>query len=61
MMNEGVRSLQGTGALVGYAKGKSIFTNITITGKINIDGEYKVGGIIGNISGNTPVIQGLKS
>lgn len=60
MMNEGVRSLQGTGALVGYAKGKSIFTNITITGKINIDGEYKVGGIIGNISGNTPVIQGLK-
>lgn len=60
MMNEGVRSLQGTGALVGYAKGKSIFTNITITGKINIDGEYKVGGIIGNISGNSPVIQGLK-
>lgn len=31
-----------------------------LTGKINIDGEYKVGGIIGNISGNTPVIQGLK-
>lgn len=60
MMNEGVRSLQGTGALVGFAKGKSIITNITVTGKINIDGEYKVGGIIGNISGNLPIIRELK-
>lgn len=60
MMNNNVRSTQGTGALVGWVTGKSNISDITVTGKISIKGEYKVGGVIGNISGSSPIVSKVK-
>ncbi len=51
MMNNFVRSTQGTGALVGRSEGKTVISNVTITGSVMIKGEYKVGGLIGNLGG----------
>lgn len=51
MGNNFIRSLQGTGSLAGRIVGNSTITNVKITGKVIIDGEYKVGGLIGSCSG----------
>ncbi len=51
MGNGFVRSLQGTGSLAGRISGNSKLENNKITGKIIIDGEYKVGGLVGSCSG----------
>ena len=59
MMNNNVRSTQGTGSLVGWANGTSIITNIKVSGNIMINGEYKVGGAIGNLSGTNLTISNI--
>lgn len=59
MMNNNVRSTQGTGSLVGWANGSSSITNIKISGNIMINGEYKVGGAIGNLSGTDLTISNI--
>ena len=50
------RGAQGTGTLIGEAVNSEI-SNILITGKIEIDAMYKVGGIIGSVyySGDTTI------
>lgn len=60
MMNNGVRAMQGTGALIGWISDESMVENIKIYGNINIRAEYKVGGVIGNISGNNINILNLE-
>lgn len=57
MTNGYVRSMQGTGALVGYASGDVILENNKVLGNISIKGEYKVGGLIGSCSGSSIVIK----
>ncbi len=59
MMNNNVRSTQGTGSLVGWANGTSTITNIKVSGNIMINGEYKVGGAIGNLSGTNLTISNI--
>lgn len=60
MMNNGVRSNQGTGALIGRTTGSCEITNINILGNVRIDGEYKVGTIIGNATGEKTKISNIK-
>ncbi len=60
MMNNGIRAMQGTGALVGWVSNESTIENIKVYGNINIRAEYKVGGIIGNISGANINVLNLK-
>ena len=52
MTNGYVRSLQGTGSLIGHTSGEVLVDNVKILGDIFISGEYKVGGIIGSSSGS---------
>ena len=52
MTNGFVRSMQGTGALVGHSSGEVSLENNKVLGNILIKGEYKVGGIVGSSSGN---------
>ena len=51
MGNNFVRSMQGTGSLIGHSSGELNVDNVHVAGKIIINGEYKVGGLIGSISG----------
>lgn len=60
MMNNGTRALQGTGSLIGFVNGSTKVESVEVSGNINIRGEYKVGGLIGNISKNDIVIKNVK-
>lgn len=60
MMNNGTRAMQGTGSLVGWINGSVTISDVQVSGKINIRGEYKVGGIVGNISKDLTKIQNVK-
>lgn len=60
MGNNYVRSLQGTGGLIGHANGECTFENISLVGRITIMGEYKVGGLIGSASGDKIEIKNTK-
>lgn len=60
MMNDFARGRQGTASLVGLVSGKSSITNIDILGSVMIDGEYKVGGVIGAIYGTEHEISNLR-
>ena len=53
MGNNYQRSLQGTGSLAGRITGNSIISNVHVLGNIKINGEYKVGGLVGSISGES--------
>ncbi len=57
MGNSFVRSLQGTGSLAGRINGDCKLENNKISGKIIIDGEYKVGGLVGSCSGEKILIE----
>ncbi len=59
MGNNFVRSLQGTGSLIGHSSGELNIDNVNVCGKIVINGEYKVGGLIGSISGSNAVIKNV--
>ncbi len=53
MGNNYTRSNQGTAALVGYTSGNTLINNVKILGNIIIEGEYKVGGIVGSSGGES--------
>ena len=57
MGNEFKRSFQGTGALVGYTNGEVLIENVKVLGKINIKGEYKIGGVVGSSGGTSITVK----